>query len=254
MLMEAMRLSLLEAERSNDNNNNAPSSNRPPNSSTPPGHSDVIATVNNIIASNSTRPSADVQQGASGSSGNDDTPRGSGPLASALASPLANASHLIAVGHALPSAQTPPESARSQAQLSTPERPLSTLRPRLSGEIHQRTDSNPPPTTALAAAISANSVGNAFLRGGEESTSATDVNPSSSEAIPVTNRDEGSPVPGGSASASPSSSSGDPMTTAPSSSHEDANIHHATIPEERGKDVIQDVQVENVGRVDEIGR
>jgi hypothetical protein len=169
--MEAMRLSLLDAERTNNNNGNT--------STTPSGF--LLPPRSSNHRSSGSRPSEDSQ-------------RRQGPLLSALTSPLANASRLIAVSTAMPS-RSPNDVASSPQGLSPP---VETSRASIDSQ--RRSDSAPPPTTSLAAAISAHSVGSAILQTSNE------------------------PVTIGSASASPSESSADPVTTAPSSSHEDSAV------------------------------
>jgi hypothetical protein len=154
-----MRLSLIDHERSNGNN--ASTSNAIPTPAVP----------GRLTASNSPNPSPGSSPRPTDAA-TDDTQsrRGGNPTVSALTVPLANASNLIAISTAMPSA--------SSRDNVTPEQPsdtslsveagsssaISSLRERLSSQSsHRRVDSNPPPTTTLAAVISANQTANAFL-------------------------------------------------------------------------------------------
>ncbi|KIM31024.1 hypothetical protein M408DRAFT_327926 [Serendipita vermifera MAFF 305830] len=155
MLMEAMRLSLLD---------------QPANASAP------STSARPAASSNSAAPSP--RSGGSSlpaPSAADDTQRRSGrnPSISTLAVPLANASNLIAMSTAgIPSSAVRDNNDSNDAT-TTPDRPseagsssaISSLRERLSSHssTHRRTDSVPPPSTTLAAAIHANQTVNAFL-------------------------------------------------------------------------------------------
>jgi hypothetical protein len=180
--MEAMRLSLLDAERASNNNNG--------NASTPP--SGLLIPQRLSIQRSPTPRSSDSPSTSAPTRPSEDSQRRQGPLISALTSPLANASRLIAVSTAMPSRNSGDVSAPSPQGLSPPAESS-----RASTDSQRRPDSGPPPTTALAAAISAHSVGSAILRTSNE------------------------PITIGSASASPSVSSAEPVTTAPSSPNED---------------------------------
>ncbi len=132
MLMEAMRLSLLDQDRANNSNqqsNNVPSDSRP---------SDAGRSLRS--------------QG--------------GPTLSALATPLVNASNLVAVSTAMP----------SQRRLEAGGSPAPSAR---SPSPHTRTHSNPPPTSTLAAAIAASNTANAVLRTSETDTNGVTSPPSS---------------------------------------------------------------------------
>jgi hypothetical protein len=184
--MEAMRLSLLDSERTNNNNDDNGNLSIVPSSL-------LIPLRSSNRRSPTPRSSGSVSTSAP-SRPSEDTQRRQGPLLSALTSPLANASRLIAVSTAMPSRNSGDVSPSPQG-LSPPAESS-----RASTDSQRRTDSAPPPTTALAAAISAHSVGSAILRTSNE------------------------PVTIGSASASPSESSAEPVTTAPSSPHEDSAV------------------------------
>ncbi|CAG7846809.1 SubName: Full=Related to regulator protein Sip5 {ECO:0000313/EMBL:CCA72404.1} [Serendipita indica DSM 11827] len=136
MLMEAMRLSLLDQERANNQ-----ASNNPPSDS---------------------RLARD---------GGRNRQSQGGPALSALATPLVNASNLVAVSTAMPG-QTLPEAAGSPAP-----------NPIRSPSPHVRTHSNPPPTTTLAAALSASSTASAVLQSSETDTGVT--SPPSSNGEPT---------------------------------------------------------------------
>lgn len=180
MLMEAMRLSLIEAERASNNNN--PSTSAPVRSNLIiPARTSTPRSSASVSTSAPTRPSDDLQ-------------RRQGPLVSALTSPLANASRLIAVSTAMPS--------RNPADVGTPSpqgAALPTEGSQPSTDSQERGNSSLPPTTTLAAAISAHSIGSAILQQQHDT------------------------VPAGSVSVSPSDSSAEPTTTAPSSSHEESS-------------------------------
>lgn len=184
MLMEAMRLSLLDQDRSAAN---APSTSAP-------------AAPSRIAASNSPVPSP-LTGTAPLPMATDDTQRrrGGNSTLSTLTVPLANASNLIAMTTAgMPSSATrdngsnapttPDEGGSSSA--------LSSLRERLSSQSssHRRVDSNPPPSTTLAAAIHANQTANAFLHP-RSSESAGDRTSSEEPAASSTSDEQASTAP-----------------------------------------------------------
>ena len=205
MLMEAMRLSLLDQDRS-AGGSSAPSANAP-------------AATSRFAASNSGAPSPRSGTNPLPASTSDDNQRRRG-ITSTLAVPLANASNLIAMSTA--GLQTRDSNSNSAETATTPEHhaskggsssAISSLRERLSSQSssHRRVDSNPPPSTTLAAAIHANQTANAFLH------------PRSSETMAEATESGTSGASGGESTPSPT-------TVVPESTHERKDHQVSTGP------------------------